>query len=176
MESYKSLVTVINKASSEFQEGKKWKCNEYCGRGGKPIKKPDTYPRSWKDFEQVMFAPPAKKTRDRRLTSRSRTTDESQSSMNRTGTQANKSRQDIFIILCYGRKQLYSRFTIENIIMGKSKVDLDRVTANFFSGSREVCSSDFSRNTHIFNPAKNKVINFFGWLIRFSYFKPPKIS
>ncbi len=96
MESYKSLVTVINKASGEFQEGKKWKCNEYCGRGGKPIKKQDTtYPKSWKDFEQVMFKPPAKKNRKQKLTSRSRTTDESQSSMNRTGTHANKSRQDI---------------------------------------------------------------------------------
>jgi hypothetical protein len=100
MESYKSLVTVINKASSEFQEGKKWKCNEYCGRGGKPIKKPDTYPRSWKDFEQVMFAPPAKKSRDGRLNSRSKTTDESQSSVNKSGAQTSKSRQDIFIVLC----------------------------------------------------------------------------
>jgi len=79
-------VTVINKASSEFQGGKRWKCNEYCGRGGKPIKKQDPYPRSWKDFEQVMFAPPAKKNRT--LTSRSRTTDESQSSMNKSGTLA----------------------------------------------------------------------------------------
>lgn len=91
-ESYKSLVSLINKTSNDFKEGKKWKCNDYCTRGTPASKKPGPYPKSWKDFEKVMFAPPAKKDRARLLTTHSRTTDESQSSAMRTGSIVGKSR------------------------------------------------------------------------------------
>ena len=76
-ESYKSLVSLINKTSRDFNEGKKWKCNEVCSRANMD-KKYEQHPKSWKDFERALFAPPAKKNRKRKLT-HSKTTDESSS-------------------------------------------------------------------------------------------------
>jgi len=89
-DSYKSLVTLINKTSNDFKDGKKWKCNDYCGRKG--VKKLEqSYPKSWKDFERVMFAPPAKKDRSANC---AKTNEESQ-----TSAIVGKPRQDLLHFL-----------------------------------------------------------------------------
>ena len=90
-ESYKSLIHEINATSNSFKEGKKWRCNEVCRRANME-KKHGPHPKSWKDLERALFAPPARKDRRRKLT-HSRTTDESPSYCERSSSVRSRSRE-----------------------------------------------------------------------------------
>ena len=115
-ESYKSLINEINTASNSFKEGKKWRCNEVCSRANME-KRHDQHPKSWKDFERALFAPPARKDKKRRLT-HSRTTDESPSYCERSGSVRSRSRDS--------RKQLVRQMATEDHGSGESLEGIDQ--------------------------------------------------
>ena len=117
-ESYKSIVSQINKTSNEFKEGKKWKCNEVCNRTNME-KKQEQHVKSWKDFERALFAPPAKKDRKRKLT-HSKTTDESPSYCERSSSIKSRSttRDD-------SRRQLVRQMATEDRGSGESLEGID---------------------------------------------------
>jgi hypothetical protein len=109
-ESYKSLVHEINATSNSFKEGKKWRCNEVCSRSNME-RKQDQHPKSWKDFERALFAPPARKDRRRKLT-HSRTTDESPSYCDPSSSVRSRSRDS--------RRQLVRQMATEDRGSGES--------------------------------------------------------
>jgi hypothetical protein len=131
-ESYKSLVHEINATSNSFREGKKWRCNEVCSRAAME-RKYDQHPKSWKDFERALFAPPAKKDRKRKLT-HSRTTDESPSYCDRSSSIRSRS--------CDSRRQLVRQMATEDHGSGESldAVQVHQPNSGQISRQKAMCS------------------------------------
>lgn len=130
-ESYKSLVNEINRTSNQFKEGKKWKCNEVCSRANME-RRQEQQLKSWKDFERALFAPPAKKDRKRKLT-HSRTTDESPSYCDRSGSVKSKSRDS--------KRQLVRQMATEDHGSGESLDGIDQHGAGSQLGRQKAMRS-----------------------------------